>query len=319
MNYTEEKISKSSKYPTQCWVAQNATQTLTLENELRLPEPDGEFSPYTMHGTFSRFRLSMVLPQPNPTEKRRVITYNIRHTNEIAYIIDQYEEAKHWRRMYQSNAQDDTSSPAYTVVFGLGKNLKGKTAAEFLLQGGSPDELRASAAFLAKGLTKWPANQEYIDAIDDALYLHSSNMLTPPNSTPKSYVLLDEQNKISNGNKRGLKITCMFGFDYPWQIDVSNSKLDQDNKVIPNSVVTGTYALNDMQMSGFIASLKNTLLAHHITMYPAAKAMSQAIESTLYPNRPIDPTANMVNDLLECLKPALIESLKGIMETTKTK
>lgn len=315
MAYTDEK-PKGSKYPTQCWVAQNATQTLSLENELRIPEPDSNYSPYTMHGTFSRFRLSLILPPQATDGKRRVIFYNIRHTDEIAYIFDQYEEAKYYRRVFlQENSVEkvNRNSPAYTVVFGLGNKLKGKTAAEFLLDGGSTEELQKSANFLAQKLKEWPANQDYIDAIDDALYLHSIGALSKEKAVASSFVLLNEQNKIRGDDKRGLKITCMFGYDYPWQFDFTNCKINQEGKTIPNSVITGSYALNDAQMSGLILAMKQTLLAHQITMYPAAKTMARAMEAEIYGEKSFDPATHMIEDLIESIKPSLIESIKAII------
>jgi len=197
---------KVMRYPLQCWVAQNSEQTLSLENELTMPNANSNFAPYTMHDTFSRFKVVLILP-PNNEGKRNVIYSNIRHNDEIAYLLEQYEEAKYRRRLYFANnkaSDNSASSPAYTVVFSVGNLLKGKTAAQFLLDKGDPEVLRQSAKFFESKLKQFSNNQRYIDAIDDALYLHECGKLAQQDAVERSFVLVDDKFKIANGNKRDL-------------------------------------------------------------------------------------------------------------------
>lgn len=329
MNYDEKP--KGSKYPTQCWVAQNTTQTLSLENELEPPGADSEFSPYTMHGLYSRLKLVLVLPA-----KAGVLYYNIRHTDEIAYFLEQYEEAKIQRRMQKNNttpkresqasnapANTNTNSPAYTVVFRAG-NKKGKTAAQYLLETNDVEGLQESAEFFEANLERFPEqNAKYIEAIDDAIYLYETGKLQN-SATPDSakanhscYVVLDQHNKYIGSVKRDLKVTCYFDADYPWEFEFKSHKLDEKKSIMPGSTVTGVYSLNDEQMAGLIYAMRQIMNAYVVNMYPAMDILSKTMNAQNHNSTSYDAVEDMVGSLLKRLHPALVKNIKEIINVKK--
>ena len=315
-----EDKPKGAKYPTQCWSAQNMTSTISLEHELCLPQMNDKFPPLTMHGLYSRFKLTMTLPA-KADGKRDVIYYNIRHTDELAYFIQQYRTAKLLQALQILNIQpavsqstsNTQSSPAYTVVFGSG-NKKGKTAAQFLMEGGDIEELKESAAFYAKNLEKYPNNQAYIDAIDDAIFLYDTGALhqdgdgSTAQVNHSSFVLIDEKNKYNASVKRDLTVTCVYGDNYPWKFEMAVHEID-GKKIKPGTTVKGSYALNDQQMAGLVYSMETLLNAYTVNMYPAASLMSKTMTDNLH-GAETNVIDDAVNDALERMRPALINALK---------
>lgn len=306
-NTRNEEKSKGAKYPKQCWSAQNTESTLSLEMELSMPEKDGRYSPLTMHGLYSRFKLVMILP-PNQSGKRDVIYYNIRHTDEIAHLIQQYKTAKLMQVMstkVKSNTSSD--SPAYTVVFSSG-NKKGKTAAQFLAEGGSVDELKETAEFYRKKLSQYPNNQSYIDAIDDALFLYETGQLNSEETNVSAFVLIDERNKYMDTTKRDLKITCVYGDTYPWKIDIAFHKV-KDGKVEPGTTIKGTYSLSNQQMDGLMYTIESMLNAYIVNNYVSASAMADNLTAQIY-----GESSNELEDILDNivgrLKTTLLNALK---------
>ena len=138
---------------------------------------DGDNPLSACHKKFSRF--SFII-----TNKGEPATMNMRwfsDTKEIANSYIEFRErvklAKDLHIKAMCLPTKGPSSPAFTLKFKAGNNIKGKTAAEVLNT--IPDGraiLTSQREFLQKNLATYSSNQQYIDAIDEALNLPSESI-----------------------------------------------------------------------------------------------------------------------------------------------
>lgn len=317
----EDRDPKSKRYPKQCWAAQKENATLSLVNELAIPNGADDNTPFSLAGAFHRFRLNLV---DSVKHAGKALEYNISGTDEIAYFLEQYENAKAARRefLYAQNKpetdNEETESTAYTVTFKVGR-LTGKTPAQFLLEGGSVDELNRQLDFLEKNLDKYPANAEIMAAIEDAIFLQDTGALTDKKvnkSADGFYELLRSENKASFGQQRDIRVTCFFDRNYPWRFDFTHSMYEEtaDGKKNYTERRNDSFSLNDQQMAGLIFSMKSNLAAFQSMIYPSMWTTAEALRFKRA-NEQSDVVEQTVEDVLNALKPQLITTIRNIVNT----
>lgn len=145
------------------------------------------FYPLMIYGMFSRFDLSII----NKEKKAARVSVpaldmiNIVDTSKLLYKEEKLYLLK--RNATSSFAQEGAQdSPAYTVRFRMG-DLKGLSPAEVLAQKSDGERvLQGQKRFLEQNVSKYPANQKIINAIDDAFKLKRQNALQGAKTQPQS-------------------------------------------------------------------------------------------------------------------------------------
>ena len=149
-------------------------------------------------------------------------------------LMDAINEAANLLKQGKLVAEEEPKDIAYSVCFKSG-NLKGKTPAQVLLDdpAGGRSTLQSQRDFLSKNVSKYPANQEVIDAIDAAVSLSNAGKLSADKVTASSipatgYVLHDADFLCHVDTTKQLqdishlKISWEFGQNYPVCIFIEN-------------------------------------------------------------------------------------------------
>ncbi len=218
--------------------------------------------PLDIFGSFSRIQLTLI-EKGNGSLKNPTCNLTV---DEINYIAKRTEIAMELMSRPVSTNQT-TESPAYIVHFTMGK-FKGKTPAEV----NNKDELLSQRKFLEDNLGKYPANQNIIDGIDDAVRLIDAGKLDLRKATPSSaFVLYEVGNKTrtsvkdDNGNVlvTGIKIVVDTSRVFPIEVVLDNCyaplKVDEIGRqnVELSSATNKTIAAVNMTMFDFFTFISN--------------------------------------------------------------
>lgn len=203
-------------------------QTFALENHFTTAKiEDGEFPLGIYDKRFSRLTGVVIADGNNAT-------FNI-PKRELAAIIKKSDYAlrKHMDSLYD-NTESSNSEPlssAYTVKFTSGR-LKGKTPAEVLIDDpNNKDVLNSQYSFLKKNISKYPKNQEQMDAIVEASRLLQEGKLScnnvrksviVPIYTPGFRPLTSRTREDGKSFVYDVKINWYVGAETPVTVEVSN-------------------------------------------------------------------------------------------------
>lgn len=256
-------------YAEQCAVFKMANQKVkkTLSAVAHLQPVDerneGDTSlPLDIFGSFSRIQLTLIEKSDGSL---KTPTCNLT-VDEINYIAKRTEIAMELMARPVTPNQT-TESPAYIVHFTMGK-FKGKTPAEV----NNKDELLSQRKFLEDNLGKYPANQNVIDGIDDAIQLMDAGKLDGSKATSSSAFVLYEAGtktrtsvKNDNGNVlvTGIKIIFDTSRNYPIEVVLDNCyaplKADATGRqnVELSSATNKTVAAVNMSMFDFFTFVSN--------------------------------------------------------------
>lgn len=177
----------------------------------------------------------------------------------------------------------------------MGK-FRGKSPAELLIGADDPEsmaeELKSHAAFLAANVAKYPANQEGIDSINEAIDLYYKGELkcdvketsSVPGrpleiySTPVKYWARKKDDK-GNTKCYQLSVTCNPSNKYPYHMECTNfyAPVGQNangttpiyaDKMVEGSKVTVTVDLSKSEWNMLIGKLQLDLMDAHTLWYP---------------------------------------------------
>ena len=199
------------------------TQTFYAEAYLNEIEKEEDGYPLTFYGPFSRFSLCVI----NQDKKAAAANMRIQEMNELIRRSKEMYSHEFGQRFAE---KDELSDPAYTVTFKAGK-LKGMSPAAVITKHGEEgiDMLRANYKWLKDNLAKFPANQELMDAIMNAVTLHKDGGLKEAKGV-EAVVLYESGLRPLVRKARGdgmspvheMKITWTPGASNPVNINVTN-------------------------------------------------------------------------------------------------
>lgn len=258
-------------YAEQCAVFKMANQNQKVKKTLSAvahlqpvdERNEGDTSlPLDIFGSFSRIQLTLI---EKGDGSLKTPTCNLT-VDEINYIAKRTEIAMELMTRPVTPNQA-TESPAYIVHFTMGK-FKGKTPAEV----NNKDELLSQRKFLEDNLGKYPANQNVIDGIDDAIQLMDAGKLDGSKTTSSSAFVLYEAGtktrtsvKDDDGNVlvTGIKIMFDTSRNYPIEVVLDNCyaplKADATGRqnVELSSATNKTVAAVNMSMFDFFTFVSN--------------------------------------------------------------
>lgn len=190
---------------------------------------DGDNPLSACHEKFSRFNFII-------TNKGEPVTMNMRwfsDTKEAATSYIEFRERAKLAKDLHLKAiclpTKGPTSPAFTLRFKAGKDIKGKTAAEVLKTDPNGKSLLISQReYLLKNLPAYPSNQQFIDAIDEALTLPRESIENASNSISITLFEVKIRHIENKKNKNGKwfcyegKIIFTPGADSPLTVDIEN-------------------------------------------------------------------------------------------------
>lgn len=213
------------KYPKQTDAYKTDKYTFSMDAEFYPVTGDKETdTPLHIYNDFSRVAVTMI-----ERATKKVLTANI--------SVDEMEDIKEMLNIARtklveskicSSQSGQETRIAYTVRISSG-NLKGKTPAEILLAG-QIDPLLNQRKWLADNVAKYAANQQQIDAIDEAIRLNDTGKLESTTaSTTFVFPIYEGESKFkrtTNEKGHNLIYSCNILFDssrnYPITIELSN-------------------------------------------------------------------------------------------------
>lgn len=233
---------KECKYPMQCAsVVRN--QTLGIEAKLYKADVKNGDSPLELYNGFSRFPVVLI------NKEKQATTANI-SVNDMQMLLQRSDFAmqKHMEREFSPVSVDSGSEPlpiAYTTRMTAGE-FKGKTPAEVMIAdpatGGN--KLNQHYKWLKDNLSKYPNNKNIMDAIVDAGRLSKEGKLEAKTVSSSTFTLLDTGMRplIRKTDAKGnafvyeIKITWIFGNNYPIQVEIANyyAPVTKDDKGLLN-------------------------------------------------------------------------------------
>lgn len=249
-------------------------QTLVISNELSPEKGQTGESPLKIFDRFSRFPIAIInqshmavsgnidVHQVADLAKRSTFAYQ----KAMELELQPFQAVTASAPASPGAAVEQPLSPAYTFRLKTG-NLQGRTPAEILLENPkNVSVLERQNAFLKSRLQQYPANQEQIDAITEALQLFHTGQLAPMGNMeqPKEAVsstLYPPFSLFQSGyrplirKKRvdglspvyEIRITWHFGMDYPVLVEIENY-----------------YALVEQTPQGLLNVLKSKGTADHV-------------------------------------------------------
>lgn len=273
-NETNPKL----EYLDQGYVAKRDKQTFALQFALSSPSPNDKTPVLCLHGQYSRFILTLI---DNTGSNRNILKVNIK-SDEVPYLFRQYElasaakfEHKNMAKPIQENVQDRCF--AFETKIRAGE-MKGRTPGEILMEDPNKvNELNRHRCWLVEHATQYPKNTEIITAIDDAMYLLSTNQLaanassyTAGGSRTSATIFKEDFKYMSSGAsepnmKTGVKVhaTCEFEDQFPWKFYIENSDVPMFNGK-PNwnqakNKRMGVIRLTDMEMDCLIYRMRSLM------------------------------------------------------------
>ncbi len=204
------------------------------ENVQLIVEPSASFTDgvnplSAMHEKFSRFNFAII-------NKGQSSTMNMRFFSDVPESANSYIEfrelanmAKEMHLKAKFTPKQGASTPAFTLVFKSGRDTQGKTAAQVLKENPKGREvLTKQRAFLEENVAKYRSNQQFIDAIDEALALSTEQIKASADSIElclfKSGLRSNAYKKNSNGKVLCYDGSIMFypGADSPLKVSITN-------------------------------------------------------------------------------------------------
>lgn len=222
------------KYPNEVYSTQRKDQAFVVDCQFsrattRVKEGARPEPPLTMFSRYSRFVVAVI--DTNKATKSVIANIPVRRFNTIR-MRSEFAHRKHMEKLYsEKGAGADAQNLAYTVQL-KGGYFKGKTPAEVLIENpGNVAGLEQQMNYLGANLQKYPKNQEQINAIQHAIHLLRSNMLSGEKANSMRGIVLYEatlrplKSKEKHGNNwfiYDIKISWMPGETAPVHVTVSN-------------------------------------------------------------------------------------------------
>lgn len=230
---TSEDEGKKIEYPNQIGSIVRSKKTLGIDMFLSPARTEDGQSPLELHAGFSRFVFTII---DASSGTKQFIHANI-HPDEVD-LIKQKTNLAIEKIFAIENGLSETSSEelskAYTVMM-TSRDIAKKTPAQLLIEDpANRSKLENAKKWLETNISRYPKNQEQIDAIDDALDLFDLGQLkTDVKPASKVIDLYREDTKIPNAKKLNPKynnktlvysisIVCEPGKDYPFAINIMN-------------------------------------------------------------------------------------------------
>ncbi len=199
---------------------------LIIEPHAALDDGDNPLS--ALHEAFSRFKF-IVISDGKP------VAMNMRFYSDTGdcYLTAieswQFAKGEHQKaKMLPKKTADN--SPAFTLVFRSGNYTKGRTAAQVIAEDkeNGRKNLESQRKWLSSNLAKYPANQNFIDAIDEALKLPDSAFAGVEASV--CYTLFSTGIRILEEKKNACGKSLVYdgsirfipGMDYPTTVTIRN-------------------------------------------------------------------------------------------------
>ena len=194
--------------------------------------------------------------------------------HEAHFSLNYLSELKLQPQATTVNAGTTTSS--VTLKFGP---FKGKTPAEVLTENpANKDSLENTKKLLLDKVAQYPANQELIDAIDNAINALNSGSLEVPSAAPTAPVssvvsVFDSGIKVPNSSKKNengktlvytVKVNCNPNMKIPYEVEIMNGYClvpkdgEVDFKSMENNV-TLKMRLSKAQMCTLVANIERRL------------------------------------------------------------
>ena len=223
----EAEFDKENKYNEQVVSIKRTKKTLGVDAFLSTPNIKSGQPALEMHAGYSRFVFTIL---DQTSGKMNAIKANL-HADEVELLKVKTEFAINYMMENVLNTSDLPASTAYTVKM-ASKEFAGKTPAQILNEDPSNKEkLISCKEWLTENLTKYPRNQEQIDAIDDALDLLAFGTLKDVSTSSGLIELYREDIKIPNATKvnengktfvYSFSIVCDPSKDFPFAINIQN-------------------------------------------------------------------------------------------------
>ena len=257
-------------YARQIFCKWSSNSSLDCEAQMAAPKATGTTSPLEMHdGNLSRF----VFRIQDHSETGGSVTSNI-PASDVPYLRRMTDLAFEKKANYFPS--ESNKSTAYTEMLATGK-LKGMTPAQALLTGkATVEDLESTRQFLEINLTKYPRNQQAIDAINETIRLHKAGELKDADggrSSNSAVTVYKEDIRFSraqllNGYRRvmSILITCEFAKQYPWTVQITNQECPMmktsQGAMVPElskgiNRVTKRISLNDKDWAHAIDQMEN--------------------------------------------------------------
>ena len=223
-----------TRYPLEVGSIVRKNKTFSITSYMYRANGQEEENPYDVYGRFSRYTFNIL--DTGDMNGRKVAKVNIK-PSDIADIVKRTEYAfkEHMDVENKPNVVATgatVNSPAYAVTFKMGA-FKGRTPASLIAEG-REEELLKQKSFLAANVGKYPANQQLINAIDDAFQLKANNQLnisTDNENTGSRTInlftsgLKPQQRKQREDGKcevNEMRIDWQVGAKYPVTIEITN-------------------------------------------------------------------------------------------------
>ena len=299
-----------------------STKTLGMDAMLFSPKEEDDVrtpaAPLEMHEGYSVFKGTLIVKDGKGTN---VVKFNI-PAKAVPYIHKRTSMAidmnmkntelvvpvkKMMRSITSASADEkpeEKTGPAYTVTIKTG-TLKGKTPAQLLLESPANREaLRKQQSFLEANVAKYPANQQQIDAIKEALALYDAGALKEVSDAdaegvtdsfgvikiyecaPKNIKPLDEE-----GRWTIYQVTVSYNpiMSLPFEISVMNCFAPVDkskgNEIEMSKAVdkqTQNMRLSEEEWYTMIDSMKATKIMFENLTYPEQLKMAAKISKENY-------------------------------------
>lgn len=265
-------------------------KTFSIEPRFGMKTKDDD-KPLEVFNNFSRFVFTLIGDQASG---RKVATCNV-HISDLAEIIANTDFAynKHMSVKNEQSSMGGTT-PAYTKRFNTGA-LKGKTPIDVLLENqDGKKKLEDQFNWLKENLSKYPKNQELMDAITEALTIDTSQMEKKTvNVAPVEILNIGMRPLIRKKREDGkcfvyeCKITWDATKDYPVNVFIDNyyAPVDQTSQGLLNVKVsekdTVTEVKNDFNMTASewlsaVRAMKMAQEAFYYMNFGAALKLAEA-------------------------------------------
>ena len=250
---------------------------------------DGKNPLSALHESFCRFAFTIIKEGKPASMNMRWITDTQDQAASFLEFRELYEYAKnlHIQSRFKSNSSSN-NSPAYTLVFKSGNFTKGKTAVQVLKENSNGAKILSDQrAFLEKNVGTYKGNQQFIDAIDEALKLTSEQIASADSSI--QILLFDSglRSKLSTvlkgqkiqPNKDYTNIPCYNGsitfypgMDYPFEVKISNftATVKTDDKRL--AVIDTKTAVDKVDTSISLTFNESMRLVEELSRYYDVKA-----------------------------------------------
>lgn len=189
-------------------------KTLSITPSLIRPEAAKNEQPLMIYGGKGLSRFAFCLIDEN---KNRVIA-NMR-ASEAGMMLEKSRHAAFLQTQAACAAKADASSPAYVYRFKMG-NLKGRTPAEILLNDADgAAKLQQMFGYLQQNVNRFRANQQGMDAINDAFNLLNAGKLNADNlSSSSDIVLYDASMRSLRSKQRQDGMLLIYTFRIVWSV-----------------------------------------------------------------------------------------------------